>query len=156
MNGVKPNCGEAIFNNLTCENFLSGGGLSLTTSIGTDCTCVAVQPDENCNFENYRLGDAEPLAYNFELCPSFHGGINFVGCEKWLRAWIDGDSHFNTATGAYEVYPTSGDICLDENNQVYDVLSEHISQFDTSLVFYDVNGLPTGTGLLTPDYWLFQ
>jgi hypothetical protein len=97
-----------------------------------------------------------PVNYDFEKCPSYLGGINFVGCEKWLRSWIDGDSYFNTSTGAYEVYPASGDLCLNEDNQVYDVLSEHLSQYITSLVFYDAEGLPTGTGVLSPDYWIFQ
>jgi hypothetical protein len=120
------------------------------------CTCDAPEVPPNCEFENYKLGDPEPVNYDFEKCPSYLGGINFVGCEKWLRSWIDGDSYFNTATGAYEIYPASGDLCLNEDNQVYDVLSEHLSQYITSLVFYGADGLPTGTGVLSPDYWQFQ
>jgi hypothetical protein len=120
------------------------------------CTCEAVQVPPNCNFENFELGDPVPVNYDFEQCPSFLGGINFVGCEKWLRSWIDGDTYFNTSNGANEVYPTSGDICLNESNEVYDVLSEHLSQYESNLVFYNADGNPTATGLLTPDYWLFQ
>ena len=89
------------------------------------------------------------------------GGINFVGCEKWLRSWIDGQKRYDpktTAGSPRKMYPYNGDVCLNDAGEVYPVNSEYMV-YGSSPVSeaYDQEGNPTGQSatVVAPDFWRF-
>jgi len=75
-------------------------GRKLLYSDAPSCTCV---PEERINnpcdldfYLNTLTTDAERQdyldnLYDPEQCPYIEGGINFVGCEKWMRTFVDGN-----------------------------------------------------------------
>ena len=121
---------------------------------GTNCSCKVIAYPFNCNFAAYTPGGALPLKYDSELCDYATGGVNFVGCQKWMRAFIDGDLKKNPETSVLEILPSNGDICLNENNEPYDTMSEHME--NTQQIIYNADGSPEGVGKVAPDFWRMQ
>lgn len=119
------------------------------------CSCSVGQRPENCDFQYFIDTGVFPENYTPELCPYIEGGINFVGCEKWVRTFIDGDTIFDVPTQSYIPLPNQDDICLDNNGNVYDVVSEHTQISAAHQVVYDGNGNAIGAGAISPDYWKF-
>lgn len=70
----------------------------------SNCSCEFGQRSANCDWQSFLASSdipderVVPEGYSPEECPFIEGGINFVGCEKWVRTFIDGDTMFDVPT----------------------------------------------------------
>jgi len=151
INGPKPTCTEIYDTFMTCDMFSDPSGVPLIDDFSS-CSCVPAPQTANCDHINGVPVDA---SYDWQQCPQHIGGLRFSGCDKWVTAGSDG-AIYNDGESLPSPYPTQGDPCLDNNDEVYDVVSSHISfDLQANNFQYDEFGNVIGSGGLAPDYWRF-